>query len=176
MTTILATLDGSGESRAVLPILKAVATGLKAEVRLLTVVHPPDVVPGGREPPSVPIGEAQAVGPGPSDANLPRLGHVNPRGHGETRDQAIARVEHVALEQLEEAAKPLRDAGLSVKPEVIMADNAAPVIIGAARDAKVDLIAMATHGRSGLRAIVQGSVATEVLRSGVAPVLLVRPQ
>jgi nucleotide-binding universal stress UspA family protein len=35
---------------------------------------------------------------------------------------------------------------------------------------------MATHGRSGLREIVHGSVAAAVLRSGVAPVLLVRPK
>ena len=45
-----------------------------------------------------------------------------------------------------------------------------------AREEGANLIAMATHGRGAVGQLVQGSVAAEVLRSGVAPVLLVRPQ
>jgi hypothetical protein len=39
----------------------------------------------------------------------------------------------------------------------------------------IDLVVMATHGRSGISRVVQGSVAGRVLRAGVAPVVLVRP-
>lgn len=38
---------------------------------------------------------------------------------------------------------------------------------------KFDLVIMATHGRSGIRRMMIGSVAEQVLRASVAPVLLV---
>ncbi|MBI3328717.1 MAG: universal stress protein [Nitrospinae bacterium] len=38
----------------------------------------------------------------------------------------------------------------------------------------IDLIAMATHGRTGLKRLVLGSVAEQVLRRTSVPVLLVR--
>jgi nucleotide-binding universal stress UspA family protein len=39
---------------------------------------------------------------------------------------------------------------------------------------QVDLIAMCTHGRTGLRRWTLGSVADRVLRAGSHPILLVR--
>lgn len=47
-------------------------------------------------------------------------------------------------------------------------------ILEAARKEKADLIAMATHGRSGLTRLALGSVAEEVLRHAPCPVLLKR--
>jgi nucleotide-binding universal stress UspA family protein len=48
-------------------------------------------------------------------------------------------------------------------------------IIECAREHGVDLIAMSTHGRTGLRRIVLGSVADQVLHRAGIPILLVRP-
>jgi nucleotide-binding universal stress UspA family protein len=56
-----------------------------------------------------------------------------------------------------------------------MAENPAGAIIEYAREHDFDLIAMATHGRGGLTQLVQGSVASAVVKSGVAPVMLIRP-
>jgi nucleotide-binding universal stress UspA family protein len=53
--------------------------------------------------------------------------------------------------------------------------DAATVLIERARSEHVDLIVMATHGRSGVLRVLLGSVADNIVRSGVAPVLLVRP-
>jgi universal stress protein A len=39
----------------------------------------------------------------------------------------------------------------------------------------VDLIVMATHGRTGLRYLVLGSVAERVVRLAPCPVLTIRP-
>ena len=47
-------------------------------------------------------------------------------------------------------------------------------IIGYAEANRVDLIAMCTHGRTGLRRWTLGSVADRVLRAGSVPILLVR--
>jgi nucleotide-binding universal stress UspA family protein len=41
---------------------------------------------------------------------------------------------------------------------------------------RVDLIAMCTHGRTGLARWALGSVADRVLRAGSTPILLVRAQ
>lgn len=48
-------------------------------------------------------------------------------------------------------------------------------ILAAARDEQVSLIAMSTHGRSGVARLVRGSVAERVLRGAQVPVLLVNP-
>ena len=45
-------------------------------------------------------------------------------------------------------------------------------ILAAAREHKVDLIAMATHGRHGLSRLVHGSVAAQVLEESEIPVVL----
>ena len=50
----------------------------------------------------------------------------------------------------------------------------AETIVRAAEQEQIDVIAMATHGRSGLQRAVYGSVAEQVLRSSTRPVLLVR--
>ena len=47
-------------------------------------------------------------------------------------------------------------------------------ILAATRESGADLIAMTTHGRSGLRRLVVGSVAEGVLRRADSPVLLLR--
>lgn len=51
--------------------------------------------------------------------------------------------------------------------------SAAKAIVEAARVRRVDMIVMSTHGRSGLRRLVRGSVAESVLRSTQTPILLV---
>ena len=47
-------------------------------------------------------------------------------------------------------------------------------ILGAARDERADLIAMATHGRTGPARVLLGSVAESVLRHSDVPVFLLR--
>ena len=52
----------------------------------------------------------------------------------------------------------------------------ATVIERLAKEREVDLIAMGTHGRSGLRELVLGSVAKRVVQRAPCPVLTVRRQ
>jgi nucleotide-binding universal stress UspA family protein len=49
-------------------------------------------------------------------------------------------------------------------------------IIRTAKEKGVDLIVMATHGRSGLSHILFGSVAEKVVRKSTCPVLSIRPR
>ena len=49
-------------------------------------------------------------------------------------------------------------------------------IIKAEHEFGIDLVVMATHGRTGLAALVLGSVAEHVVRESVCPVLTLRPK
>ncbi len=49
-------------------------------------------------------------------------------------------------------------------------------IIAYARKQNIDLIVLATHGRSGLAYVLMGSVAESVVRTAPCPVLTVRPE
>ena len=53
---------------------------------------------------------------------------------------------------------------------------AARAIVEAARIRKVDQIVMTTHGRSGVRRLLLGSVAESVLRGTTTPLLLLRTE
>ena len=56
----------------------------------------------------------------------------------------------------------------------VVTDSPAEGILGYVRDTDVDLVVMGTHGRSGLRRYLTGSVAERVLRLSPVPVLTVR--
>ena len=56
------------------------------------------------------------------------------------------------------------------------AGKPAETIIQAAEDFDVDLIVMATHGRTGVTRLFLGSVAEHVVRTSSRPVLTIRPK
>jgi nucleotide-binding universal stress UspA family protein len=64
----------------------------------------------------------------------------------------------------------------AVDVRVIEMGNAPAGIAQEARREDVDVVAMATHGRGGLRRLILGSVAESVVRSARIPVLLYRPR
>lgn len=78
-----------------------------------------------------------------------------------------------AVDYLNKVHKQLHCKEVEVHPAVEMG-SAAEIIIDYAHDHPVDLIVMATHGRSGLKRWVYGSVADKVLRGADVPVLLIR--
>jgi nucleotide-binding universal stress UspA family protein len=59
---------------------------------------------------------------------------------------------------------------------VLSSDNIAAAILEDAQQYGNDLIAMATHGWSGLRRMLIGSIADKVVRGATLPILLYRPQ
>lgn len=75
--------------------------------------------------------------------------------------------------RLEEAASGLRSERLAV--ETVVKVGYPPVVIRQEAESEAaDLIAMGTHGRSGLERFASGSVAERVLRRAICPVLTVR--
>jgi len=76
---------------------------------------------------------------------------------------------------LEKVAAPIREGGVPVETVTILG-RAGETIVNHAHDSSINLIAIATHGRSGVRRGVFGSVADYVLRESGLPILVIRPQ
>jgi nucleotide-binding universal stress UspA family protein len=72
-------------------------------------------------------------------------------------------------------ARELAGAGPRVSTIVQAGPEPAAEVLAVARREGVDLIVMATHGRSGLARMVLGSVAERVLTDSPVPVVLLRP-
>lgn len=78
-----------------------------------------------------------------------------------------------ALQRLEEIARPLRELG--IETDLLAREGYPPEVIDEeARRIGADLIAMGTHGRSGLKRLLLGSTAERVLPAAPCPVLTVR--
>lgn len=75
--------------------------------------------------------------------------------------------------QVAKLCRGVRAAGMNAHLE-LREGKPAMEILRAAKAKNVDLIAMATHGRSGLGRLLAGSVAESVLRRAMVPVLLTR--
>jgi nucleotide-binding universal stress UspA family protein len=80
--------------------------------------------------------------------------------------------EEEARKALEETAR--QPAGTRVSHHVARAVAAAPAILDYAEEDGADLIVIGSHGRRGIRRLLLGSVAEEVLREAACPVLIVR--
>ena len=85
-------------------------------------------------------------------------------------DQETARVEHEEVAYLKHAARDLE--GIAVDTVVRFGDPAAE-IVSEAEASGADLVAMATHQRSGVSRVLKGSVAERVERAATVPVVLV---
>lgn len=153
---ILVPLDGSSVAEGVLPHVKEVAKKFDAEILLLQTV------------PSM----SQIL---LETAATTMEGSVS----GAELGIEVAEQQHTAIKQeaegyLGSVADRLKAEGLRVT-KYIVEGSAAAAILEFAKESKIDLIAMSTHGRGGLGRLVFGSVTDEVLRKGPhLPMLLVR--
>jgi nucleotide-binding universal stress UspA family protein len=80
-----------------------------------------------------------------------------------------------AKDYLTKKVGQLKTKGINTEGEVIMGIVPGALEVFAERN-NVDLIIIATHGRSGISRWVWGSVADKILRTAKIPVLMVRPQ
>jgi nucleotide-binding universal stress UspA family protein len=79
-------------------------------------------------------------------------------------------------ERLAEAAAEQKAAGALNVGTKLLTGPVAPEIVDFAQREQFDLIVMGTHGRTGLRHLVLGSVAEKVVRTAPCAVLTVRAQ
>ncbi len=143
---ILVPLDGSEMAECVLPHVEAIAQGCGARSVLFVRTADPVPIPTG--------GEELAFG-------------------ADTWRQIEAEHRATASKYLEHLVERVKYAGIEVSSEVLTG-RPADSIADFADQNGVDLIIIATHGRSGVSRWVMGSVADRVLRSACVPVMMVR--
>jgi len=164
---IMATFDGSAFSESILPQLAWMAVLPEAQFLLFSVAAEPSGQP--RHPAAPPPQSVAAIRGSHPVAVEP----AEPQ-YAETKDQAVAR-RQAELEQYLRGVTRRLPVGPRYAVEACISDDPAGAIIACAVKERPDVIVMATHGRSGLTHVVFGGVAEEVVRAGVAPVLLVHP-
>jgi nucleotide-binding universal stress UspA family protein len=144
---VVVCLDGSGLAERILPYVIEGALQFNTEVVLLRVLDVPATV-------------AWIEGTAP-DADIVT--------------EESRREEEEAKAYLESIATSLRARGLDVETVVLHRISADEAILDYADGNDVDVIAMTTHGRSGLARAVLGSVADSVVRKSGLPVLVINP-
>jgi nucleotide-binding universal stress UspA family protein len=93
------------------------------------------------------------------------------------QDPGIAELQRADAKcMLENAARALREQGIDVSTRVVIATNAAAGVLDTLEKPGHDLVALATHGAGGIRRLLLGSVAEQVIKGASKRVLVVRPQ
>lgn len=146
VSRMLVPLDGSPLSEQIIPPAVAMARLLGAEVSLVQLVEP--VVLPSEFPPGI-----TSFDPG-----------------------LTALMEKQAKDYLDSLAAMLRADGLRVTRASGVTPTVASGLLELAHDPAVGMVALATHGRGGLRRAVLGSVADKLIRGADRPVLVYRPR
>jgi nucleotide-binding universal stress UspA family protein len=163
---ILIPLDGSDFSREVLGYVRSLFPPEQYELVLMRVDERQQGHVG--RPPRIVSPDTYMTG---YDSARDLEFTLHPVYESQEVDAAIGAL----TDALRAEAEPLEVEGYTVY-EVVHFGEPAHAIIQYAAENPVDLIAMTTHGRSGLRRITAGSVATQVLQHSPVPVILYRPQ
>ena len=154
MQRILVPLDGSPLAEEVLPYAQELASRLSGAVYLVSVV------PLARQ-----LAATGFTGAGAIDG-VPAMDI-------KAIDDAVAIQMKEARAYLEGQAQRLQGEGLTVEWDVRQG-AVADEIIECARANNIDIIAISSHGRSGVRRLVFGSVSDRVIREAGIPVLVIK--
>ncbi len=140
---ILLPLDGSKVGEAALSYVSEIAQKLKSEVTLISVIE---------------LGQ--------------RVHTIGGKDYISFTEQQVESMMAEATEYLAATSKKLSDKGINVR-SVMKDGNAAGEIIDFAKESNLHLVVMSSHGRSGMRGWVFGSVSNKVLQSGKVSLLLI---
>lgn len=143
-STILVPLDGSKRAEVILSHVEDLAGKLGARVILLTCI----------EQKLVYTGDVEISAMVQKDADMVQLAKT-------------------AESYLKEAQEKLEKKGIKVSTKVMQGPPVEAIITLAGQE-NADLIAMASHGRSGLGRVFYGSVAAGILQRVDRPLLIIR--
>jgi nucleotide-binding universal stress UspA family protein len=146
LKTIILALDGSHLAEKIVPHVVYLARRLKLEVILIQTYTLPTT------------GYFLATG-----LSAPAIGEMGARIRGEITNYLNAKVEQLQAEGIEKVSF------------VAVEGNGAEEIIELARKTTRSLVAMSTHGRSGMGRWVLGSVTDRVVSHSGDPVFVIRP-
>jgi nucleotide-binding universal stress UspA family protein len=148
---ILVCLDGSAMAEKVLPFAIEQARHFESEMVLFRVIHEPSII-------------SLAI-PG-----MPALAMDTPGQERQIKSEELE--SETYLKKLSESIQAKE--GIQVSYDQTLG-TAGEAIVDYAADNAIELIAIATHGRSGPGRTVLGSVADYIIRNAGLPILLIRP-
>jgi nucleotide-binding universal stress UspA family protein len=155
---ILIPLDGSETAASILPAASDLAKRLQARVDLLAVVDP--------ETTELPSYVPTAIGVPAGYDSAPDL-------YERSEEIQLERTK-TANEYLASIAADLRADGIEADTEAMVGDPAFEIVTAAQRK-HLDLVAMATRGRSTIGRGLLGSVTDKVIHSSAIPMLILKP-
>ena len=141
----MVTLDGSKFSEAIIPYAERLAKSMSIEVTLLRVIE---------------------------QAKLPQLAAYRDREKYEK--DFMAKMEREAERYLDKKKTALSGKGVKVNSALLIG-KPVETILQYSEEKAVNLIALTTHGFSGITKWAYGSVASKIIEGSPKPVLLVRP-
>lgn len=144
LKTVVVPLDGSSLAEKVLPHVSNLAKKMDLEILLVRVYA------------------------------LPIMGYTAEDYYTPNLDQLLEQAKEEARQYLEQKVTQLKGEGLRRVSSRFLEGDSARQIIDIARKTPDNLIAMCTHGRSGIGRLVLGSITNRVVRHSGDPVLIVR--
>lgn len=165
--TVLIPLDGSAFSRQIVRVVRTFISPDDVRLVLFRAAYSPTVLPDVN--PNDMISGAMPVA-GSYDS-YSRTVDAEFTAATDQREEYCRQL----LDELRPEVERLRIAGYAADA-VVQFGEAAQKIIDYANEQRVDLVAMTTHGRTGLGRLVLGSIVERVVRGVVVPVLLMRSE
>lgn len=162
---VLIALDDSEQAQGVVTALAPWLRRTEVDVHLVSVVDMSHVRTAA-------VAGEPFYQPSPGVGTRPAIQQPPPRAV-ESHGQALER----ARTEREEALLRLASGeleGLSVQVHVLSDDDTASAIAKYGPEIEADMIAVGTHGRSGLTRALMGSVAEKIVRQSELPVIVVR--
>jgi len=145
--TLIVPLDGSELAESVLPTATEMAKRLGLEIVLFRAYH------------------------------IPYNAYAGSEGYYAVNyDELIGGMRDEANEYLQKKVAEIKKLGFEKVSALSKEGFAGDELIGAGRGTPNGLIAMSSHGRSGMKRWVLGSVAETVVRHSATPVLVIRPK
>lgn len=166
---ILVTVDGSDAADQVVSTVAPWLRDVAAEVELLTVIDASEIHGTLARRPEYQTGWGSW---GSEFLPVPPPSPPPPRKVWEFDSQALEEVRAESLGFLEGLGEQHLGA-TSFEARVEISDHTGEAILRRAAEIGADAIAIGTHGRTGLRRLIFGSVAEEVVRHATVPVLVI---
>jgi nucleotide-binding universal stress UspA family protein len=167
----LVCLDGSKLAEEILPFIIGHSQGIGSEVVILKVITAHITIPPPESTHIITFG----IDSKPDQIHTTDIGKsttLEPKAGLQLRE--IEREQGEAKVYLENIAGQFRSKGLKVKTLTLQGD-VGDTILNYVKSANISLIALTTHGNSGLKHGLLGSVAQFILKESEIPVLIVKP-
>jgi len=152
---LLVPLDGSRFGSRALRYATEVALRFEAQVILIRVIRPAT--------PVIATGAQNVVSPAESEIAVQAALEADKRNTARAKRYLRGKI------------RAIRSRNIKASYQVAIG-NPAQSIIEFSKKEKISLIVMTTHGKSGLKRAVIGSIADVVIRESGKPVLVIRPQ